>query len=250
MTKPTTEYSRSFCDPAHARAYEHSYEAGTADEALWRIEREFLAEFYSRNEPKWPRCSYLDFACGTGRVLAFMEAWPAISRGIDISPEMLAVARTKIQRSELVCMDITKEGPPEDRYDLITAFRFFLNAEPELRLRVLKALALRLRNADSRLVFNNHGNPFSYKAAAWPLHRTRQLFHGRAPAGNYLTHREVKELVRKADLQIVERTGCGLISPKVFKLAPSEAGTIESWFGRNILGRTFGVDQIYVVARR
>jgi SAM-dependent methyltransferase len=250
MTKPNPDYSRSFCDPDHAKAYERFYEQGTADEALWRIEREFLSQFYSRNESKWPQCSYLDFACGTGRVIAFMEDRPATSRGIDISAEMLDIAKTKVHRSELLCMDITKGEPPEGSYDLITAFRFFLNAEPELRLRVLKALAPRLKNQDSRLVFNNHGNPFSYKAVAWPLHRTRQLFLGRALAGNYLTHRQVKELVTKANLQILERTGCGLISPKFFKLAPTAAGTIESWSGRNALGRVFGVNQIYVVGRR
>lgn len=250
MTKPAMEYSQSFRDSAHARTYERFYEKGMADEAVWQIERDFLSHFYSRNNANWPQCSYLDFACGTGRVIAFMEDRVATSRGIDISPEMLDIARTKVCRSELICKDITRGEPLEGSYDLITAFRFFLNAEPELRLRVLQALALRLKNQDSRLVFNNHGNPFSYKAVAWPFHRTRQLFSGRAPAGNYLTHGEVKELMTKANLQILERTGCGVISPKLFKLVPSASRALESWSGRNALGRTFGVDQIYVVARR
>ena len=250
MRKSTTEYSQSFRDSAHARTYERFYEKGTADEAVWQIERDFLSHFYSRNESNWPQCSYLDFACGTGRVIAFMEDRVATSRGIDISPEMLDIARTKVCRSELICTDITRGEPPEGSYDLITAFRFFLNAEPELRLRVLKALALRLKNENSRLVFNNHGNPVSYKAMAWPIHRTRQFFRGRSPAGNYLTHGQVEKLLTKADLQVLERTGCGIISAKLFKLAPCAAGAIESWSGRNALGRAFGVDQIYVVARR
>jgi hypothetical protein len=98
-------------------------------------------------------------------------------------------------------------------------------------------------------VFNNHGNPFSYKVAAWPYHRLRQSFFGRRPAGNYLTHNEVLDLVAAAGLRIVEHTGCGLISPKLFKLLPNLARKTELWFGLGTSGKMFGVDQIYVAAK-
>jgi SAM-dependent methyltransferase len=250
MRISSARYSETFCDPTVARAYDDFYKEGTADEALWSIEREFLAEFYLSNETHWPQCSYLDFACGTGRVIAFMEQKATTSRGIDVSREMLDLARTKVRRSEMVCVDITSDAPPEATYDLITAFRFFLNTEPELRLRVMRALGRRLKNEHSRLVFNNHGNPLSYKALAWPIHRVRQLLFGRGPAGNYFTHREVSELVTQAKLRIIERTGCGLISPKLFKMFPSAARNLERRFGRGTLAKILGVDQIYVVGKK
>jgi hypothetical protein len=163
---------------------------------------------------------------------------------------MLSVAAPKLRRSELICADITKPDAPDGSYDLITAFRFFLNAEPPLRIAVMRALASRLKNARSLLVFTNHGNPLSYKAAAWPIHRTRQLLFGRRPAGNYLTHRQVRQLLDESGLQIVERSGCGLISPRLFKIAPSTAGSIERRFGRGGLARAVGVNQLYVVGKK
>ncbi|MEY2548642.1 MAG: hypothetical protein QOD64_1224 [Verrucomicrobiota bacterium] len=244
------EYSQTFLEPRVAHAYEQFYEAGTADEAIWKFERKFLSEFYDRNAPGWPRCSYLDYACGTGRVIAFLEGRPVRSVGIDVSPEMLKIARTKVRRSELFCCDLTSDATVGDKYDLITAFRFFLNAEPNMRLGVLKALAVRLRNENSRLVFNNHGNPWSIKAIAWPIHRVRQWLRGRETAGNYLTHSEVESLVAAANLRIVERTGCGLLSPRLFRLAPSVLGEFEARAGGGKLARAAGVNQIYVVARR
>jgi SAM-dependent methyltransferase len=242
----SSEYSRSFCGKTRASTYDRFYERGTADEAIWSIERDFLVDFFARHKAKWPECSYLDFACGTGRVIAFMEQFAAFSRGVDISPDMLEAARKEVSRSELICADVTAAGAVEGRYDLITAFRFFLNAEPPLSTRVMQSLARLLKNPQSRLVFSNHGNPCSYKAIAWPVHRARQFVFGRKPAGNYLTHSEVERLVEQANLKIVERFGCGVVSPKLFNFAPATARKFERRIGGKV-GR-LGVNQIYVVA--
>ena len=250
MSDERAGYSQTFRKAASAAEYERFYTPGTADHAVWTHEREILADLLARHRADWPACDYLDFACGTGRVIEFMESRVSKSQGIDTSPEMLRVAATKLQRSELICTDITTSGAPEGRYDLITAFRFFLNAEPPLRVAVMRALAFRLKNPQSLLVFTNHGNPFSYKAVAWPIHRTRQLLFGRRPAGNYLTHRQIKHLLDESGLQIVERFGCGLISPRLFKIAPSTAGSIERRLDCGALARAIGVNQIYVVGKK
>lgn len=250
MHKRPPEYSIHFRSAEIAGAYERGYTGGTADEALWSIEREFLHNLFSANEEQWPFCTYLDFACGTGRVIAFMEERPAQSTGVDISPEMLAIAQAKTRRSKLICGDITDEAVASGPYDLITAFRFFLNAEPELRLAVMNALALRLRDQRSRLVISNHGNPLSYKAIAWPIHRLRQKIGGRGPSGNYLTDREVRQLASQCGLQILERSGCGLVSPRLFKLAPHLLRSVERWFRNGSLATAIGVNQLYVLAKQ
>jgi SAM-dependent methyltransferase len=240
-------YSEKFREATAAAEYEGFYIAGTADHAIWTHERKILTDLLARHRKKWPACDYLDFACGTGRVIEFMERRVTTSRGIDISPEMLRLAAPKLQRSELICSDITKSDAPEGKYDLITAFRFFLNAEPSLRVAVIKALAARLKNSESILVLTNHGNPFSYKGALWPIHRTRQFLFGPQPFGNYLTHKQIKHLVDESGLHMIERFGCGIISPRLFKVAPSMADSIERRFGCGKLARAIGVDQIYVV---
>jgi SAM-dependent methyltransferase len=250
MSDARQGYSEKFREAAAAAEYERFYTPGTADHAIWTHERKILTDLLAHHRNSWPTCDYLDFACGTGRVIEFMESRVTASRGIDVSFEMLRLAATKLQRSELVCTDITKSDALEAKYDLITAFRFFLNAEPRLRLAVMKALAARLRNSQSVLVFTNHGNPFSYKAVMWPVHRTRQLLFGRQAVGNYLTHGQIKQLLDKSGLQIVERFGCGVISQRFFKIAPSLADSIECRFGCGKLARAIGVNQIYVVRKR
>jgi hypothetical protein len=118
-----------------------------------------------------------------------------------------------------------------------------------LRVAVIKALAARLKNSESILVLTNHGNPFSYKGAMWPIHRTRQFLFGPQPFGNYLTHKQIKHLLDESGLHIVERFGCGIISPRLFKVAPSMADSIERRFGCGKLARAIGVNQIYVVSK-
>ena len=250
MSDDRAGYSQRFQEATAAAEYEAFYTPGTPDHAIWTHERKILTDLLARHRRHWPVCNYLDFACGTGRVNEFMESRVSTSRGMDISSEMLRLAAAKLQRSELICTDITRSDVPEGMYDLITAFRFFLNAEPPLRVAVIRALALRLKNAESMLVLTNHGNPFSYKAAMWPIHRTRQLLFGRRSAGNYLTHMEIKHLLDESDLQIVERFGCGLISPRLFKIAPSTADLIERRFGCGEVARAIGVNQIYVVSKK
>jgi SAM-dependent methyltransferase len=242
-------YSEKFREATAAAEYEGFYIAGTADHAIWTHERRILTDLLARHRKKWTACDYLDFACGTGRIIEFMESRVTTSRGIDISPEMLRLAAPKLQRSELICSDITKSDAPEGMYDLITAFRFFLNAEPSLRVAVIKALATRLKNSESMLVLTNHGNPVSYKGALWPIHRTRQLLFGPQPFGNYLTHKQIKHLLDESGLHIVERFGCGIISPRLFKVAPSMADSIEGRFGRGKVARAIGVNQVYVVSK-
>ena len=50
---------------------------------------------------------------------------------IDVSPDMLALAGARCPRARLIRGDVTTTpGLAPGPFDLITAFRFFLNAEP------------------------------------------------------------------------------------------------------------------------
>lgn len=246
MTEPHTGYSGKFRAEATAADYERCYDSGTSDEAIWDLERRFLLDLMQRDGRDWQQADYLDFACGTGRVIEFIEMHVGRSRGIDISPEMLRIAATKVTRSELLCSDIAASGPVEGSYDLITAFRFFLNAEPTLRLVVMKALARRLKNRTSLLVFTNHGNPLSYKAMLWPYHTLSRVGKRRPVVGNYMTHREVIELLNAGGLEMVERRGYGFVSPRLFGRLPAISQRLEATLAFAPAVSRLGVNQIYV----
>jgi len=124
--------------------------------ARWQLEKKELSSFFNQDPILFSQNQYLDFACGTGRLLSYLENNFAASTGVDISPEMLNIAEKDCKKSELICGDITHENLLEGRkFDVITAFRFFLRAEMPLRKSVF-SMIYELMNDDSLFIFNVH----------------------------------------------------------------------------------------------
>jgi len=69
-----------------------------------------------------PGVRLLDAGCGTGEFLALALERGAIASGIDLSPDMLAVARRRAPEAELREGDITKLPYDDDAFDVVTAF--------------------------------------------------------------------------------------------------------------------------------
>ncbi len=232
--------------------YDQQQYAGASYGALlWEIEQIQLGRVVAAFRKTHPKISYLDFACGTGRVISFLESRVDTATGIEISSTMAERARSRIANAKIHCMDITAKGQAiEDSYDLITAFRFVLNAEHELRAAALKALAARLRDDSSLLIFNNHGNTFSHKFALWPYHGLRRGFGRHHSSGNYLANRTVYKLVRDAGLRIEQVFGAGLLGGKLSKFLPASfASSIEHTAASSRLFRPILVNQMYVARR-
>ncbi|GMV73344.1 MAG: hypothetical protein AMXMBFR78_02950 [Rubrivivax sp.] len=101
---------------------------------------------------------YLDFACGTGRVTQLIAPLARESMGVDISPTMIEEARKKCPATHFHLGDLTREDPDLGQFDLISSFRFFGNAQPDLREAVLTALVKRMK-PDGALLINSHRNP-------------------------------------------------------------------------------------------
>jgi hypothetical protein len=157
------------------------------------------------------------------------------------------LAATKVLRRDITAADAEVEG----NYDLITAFRFFLNAEPSLRLAAMRALAARLHDETSWLVFNNRGNLWSLKIVGWPYYRARNLGSNRKPYGNYLRHSEVKQLLEQAGLRIVRVLGLGVLGGKICGRLPFETALrLETKLAGMPVMRRLGQDQIYVACRK
>ena len=172
---------------------------------MWGIEQTVLDSVLDElRREETDQIDYLDFACGTGRVLAFVAARTDSATGVDVSDSMLEVAATSAPEAELISADITRSSSPlrGRSFDLITAFRFFPNAETGLRSEAIAALACCLK-PDGRLVFNNHRCLSSLR------HRLVRLLTLGRRGRSGMSRLEVQQLVESAGLEIesVEHAG-------------------------------------------
>lgn len=248
MTDTPESYRRRFIDSAEADFYdEAAYAPETYSSLLWLLEQGFLREVIGQLRSTSSELEYLDFACGTGRVLAFMEPLVDSATGVEISEAMLERAAGKVASAKLIQGDLTKESLlVAERFDLITAFRFVLNAEPELRVSALRQLAGLLRDDHSLLIFNIHINLWSYKLATWLLQRVRLQ-----PKGNFMTFRQVRRLAGECGLVVERAYGCGFLSRRALKVIGREKlFAVENRLSMVKPLRRFGSDQIYVARRR
>ena len=217
---------------------------------LWEVEKGQLATIVAGLRESGQPINYLDFATGTGRVIEYVAPLVDSAVGVDISPEMADLAMAKVD-CPIVAGDITRTAGLLDDYapfDLITGFRFLLNAGPELRASALISLRALLRDERSLLVVNNHSNLFSHKALLWPVHRLRHA--DKVTSGNYLTHRELARTFQSAGLEIVARYGAGVVPARIYAIAkkPEMALAVEHRAAAAGLTR-FGANQMYVLRR-
>ena len=141
-------YRQSHLGVDKARSYDEDlWDLKAAKGLEWLVEQRLLTGVL-QELVAGGSCSSADFACGTGRILEFLsDRFPSVT-GIDISPEMLELARSRCPRATLIQGDVTtNHGLAPGPFDLITAFRFFLNAEPVLRSQVLAWMRRSLRQA-------------------------------------------------------------------------------------------------------
>jgi predicted TPR repeat methyltransferase len=214
---------------------------GSFNAIMWDREQRLLDHILRQHVAC--RDSYLDFACGTGRVLSYLERDFSTAVGLDISATMLAVAKQRVRAATLVNADPTRDPGVLGgrRFDLITAFRFFLNAQPALRDEAMSFLASALKNEQSRLLFNVHGNRYSTRALIAAKARfTREQFAS-------MSVREAFELAARHGLEVVEWYGIGSYDKWLLRMMPLSAWC---WAERAAaLPKRFSV-YLYFVCRR
>ncbi|MCZ0737148.1 class I SAM-dependent DNA methyltransferase [Phreatobacter sp. AB_2022a] len=187
-----SSYRDSHSAPGYARLYDRTFAEGYYAR-LWNdVERPLVQSILAGLAAGGARRS-LDFACGTGRILALHEAIFDDVVGNDVSAEMAARARERCPRARIVVGDVTAQGAgrvPRDR-QVCTAFRFFLNAEPELRHAAMAALRDCLVR-DGHLVANFHVNSISPMGR---LYRVRNAL-ARRTINNVMSEGEAVALFR------------------------------------------------------
>lgn len=188
-------YRDSHSSPEYGRRYEKTYSQGYYYEQWIKIERPLLQNILKRTIDRGAS-SCLDFACGTGRILLLVEKMFSKTHGVDVSDSMLKIAREKCKKSVIEKRDLAF-NPLEERFDVITAFRFFLNAEPSLRNEALMSIYKHL-DKNGILVTNCHVNKWSPLGIAYRL-REAVWKHKKA---NILSLSEFKNILEKNSFQI------------------------------------------------
>lgn len=233
------DYRASHEAPGKGPSYHASFSEDPYRRLIWDLEKRIL-DRVAQEQRSRGRLRHLDFACGTGRVLSHLAAAADESVGVDVSASMLAVARASAGRSEIVQADLTRSDVLGERlFDLITAFRFFPNAEPSLRSEAMRALVRHLARG-GRLVFNNHRNASSLQ---FRLARARRRggFDG-------MTLDEVRELIAAHGLEIesVRALGFNPLSDEHPVLPPALFRPVESLLCRRRRIWRWGSNVIFV----
>jgi SAM-dependent methyltransferase len=224
--------------------YDCLFEQGSYAHLLWQFERGILRDVVS-DRFGGKSFNHLDVACGTGRILEHMRQFSTRSVGIDISPSMLKIARTRMPDAELVRGDFASRVPPlSEKFDLITCFRFFLNAEPELRSDVARNVKAFLSDRGV-FVFNNHRN---YHSLTYRLLRAA----GRdASQLACMTHQETADFIAEAGLKIIAMRHVGVVpgTDKRMYLPYCVGETVERAMTRIKAAALLSNDLLYVCQR-
>lgn len=220
-TKGFNSYSESHIGDDRGQIYDNKLFIGnTYSNAVWELEKYILDIFLKNKSGDY----YLDFACGTGRVTGYLESQFKHSYGLDISPDMIKVARGKLNKTELIEKDIFSQGMDglENKFDVITAFRFFSNAESELKKQAIKKIEIMLKPAGF-LFFNIHQHAFSFN---FLLEEIKRFFNkDKRLRGNWLTVFGVKNLVSESSLKIVAIYSYAVLPRFFYKFLP-----LKIWF--------------------
>lgn len=183
----TESYRTNHQSKNYGTLYNKTYEKGYYFYQWEKLEKPILKEIFSKLSKNYK--TYCDFACGTGRILSFAEHFFDRTYGIDISREMAMHAQTRCTKSKIFIEDITKKDI-DLHVDVISSFRFFLNAEPSLREEALQTIK-RILNPEGIFICNIHMNKrsilgFIYECINKILSRTKY---------NTLTKEEITHLL-------------------------------------------------------
>jgi len=206
---------------------------------IWELEKKIIEIFLSNKKLN----SQLDFASGTGRIAKFLENKIQEQSLLDSSKKMLEYSKTilDLNKSTFIHEDFTKSNLNK-KFDLITAFRFFPNAEPFLRKKAMSFIAGHLDD-NGILILNNHKNFWSI-----PFLLGRLTFRSN---GFGMTHNEVKELVKTNNLKIYTYKSIGLTTNKEKSLLMpwNIISKLENFLFKTYSNHLLGYDVVYLIGK-
>lgn len=248
------DYRDSHILKGKGKIYHESFEIYPFRKYSWEWEKKQLESILNKNLKKG--VSILDFACGTGRVLEFLSSHSKSLTGLDLSDSMLEICKKNLPEIEVIKADITKENVLKDKrsFDIITAFRFFLNAQNSLRIDVLKALHPLLKD-DGIFIFNNHGNAFNLGTFLGRWYIFKNIFRkseNRIYNYHTLSEKRIKLILKQTGYEIIETFHRGVLPIMNEKTAfnISKLDYIENWFSSKKFFRPIARNIIYVCRKK
>jgi SAM-dependent methyltransferase len=239
--RPAHEYQNySSSHLAKGPGYHERFSELPGRALMGSLEAAFLENFLrSRSISK-----HLDFASGTGRILALSRGLVGERFAIDVSESMLRISRSTDPDVIFVCRDFRSDVPELDGnlFDLITAFRFFANAEPDLRSEAMKFIATKLA-PDGCIVLNNHRTYWSVPYLAMRSTCRRSGQYG-------MTNRQFVKLAASASLSVLGRVSYGIVPQTEARSLLSWGATarIERWNAKKCAHlHVFGYNTLYVL---
>lgn len=241
-----SNYTEVFQDPAAVEKYaERTYAPGTFSSIVSSRQTGWLRGFVPSAFALPP--VHHDFACGTGRVARMLAGLVEVSHGYDTSEAMLIKGRDlgTPGQAHLVGPGGAAPEPAPGRPALVTAFRFVLNVDDELRGQLLEFAAAALPDADAGLLLiENHGNASS-------LRRLRRTF-GRLDADTWfqeLSHDHMRALLERHGFELVGIQGFTLFTQGCYRRP-------VSWFAKGVDAvlasslSKWATDVVYIARRR
>ncbi len=252
-----TSYSSRFREPAEVAFYERGeYGPDSYASFIWQLQKPFLEKAVEEFRRKRPGPIHLlDFACGTGRIVSCLEPLVDVAEGVDLSEQMIEVARKKCLKARLQVGDIVANpGLLREKYEVITCFRFILNVEPEIRSGALQRLRGVIREPHGLLFANVHGNSRSsrHPAILWKKWRARHAAAGGAGVLlNEMSPAQAKQLLWDNGFQIIQQMGFGVM-PRTAYRTPLRvvAAAIDRFFARRQWCKNGSVDLLFVCQPR
>lgn len=202
------DYRKSHVSPNKGSRYDALYAPGSALAFYWdEFERPYIeAQFARVRQERGGGRRYLDFACGTGRILSVGAPFFDETVGIDVSEAMTTVAREKTPGAHIIQADVLTQPVDVGTFDVVTLFRFLLRAGV-LRDDVLHWLRGVIRD-DGILIVNNHRNAHSVRGVTYRIGHT---IHPDGFENELLTDRQVEAMLRRHGFDVVEEYGFGSV---------------------------------------
>lgn len=201
------DYRESHVNEGRGAAYDGSYREGTALAFYWQhFEKPYLEATFRSLRSRYPGGRYLDFACGTGRILQLGASYFGAAVGVDVSDAMLDKAREKVPQAHIVKADVLNTPVDLGQFDVVTLFRFLLRAG-DLREPVLRYLRGVIRD-NGTLIVNNHRNAYSLRGLAY---RASTTFKPNDSEYELLTDGQVEELLNRCGFAVIERYSFGVV---------------------------------------
>ena len=255
MQEEITDYRESHTKEGTGKVYDDSFHQYSSRREMWKWEQKVLDLIFKDLQPN---SSILDFACGTGRILQFLNDKSTDVTGVDISDSMLEISRSRdLSNVTLVKADLTRNNPfsGKRKFDVITSFRFFLNAQHSLRKEVLKELNLVLED-DGIFIFNNHGNSSSpsmiFKKIILGLKNIFRSPEKKYKNVHYLSHSTMKSILKEYNFKIIKtyHRGTWPFPNEKTSIDVSKFNKIEDWFSKQAIFMKSSVNVIYVCKKQ